>query len=515
MKRLLSAIVVAVAMSANAVVTWEKIGGIQVVDATGLTSAVMRLGEISGNSMVGAMLATKIMEMPSNGFFGPMRQGASLYFPLYVDSDKLADANDAEDFGNAVEHAVVYPMALPKEEFIGMHPGAVETNGMLLVEGEMFTPEEEWDEDSQVYVVFSEDGRWAAASDRPEQAVIALGDVALASRPMTDDIVRLELSPRGVAAFCKVIDNDAQRELLSGLDGVSSALRIGDAGVDIHGYLRTAEGSQLSKYGEVQTSGDPFAFDNGESVAALSDSLADQSGFAADVRAAMEICRTNGFDVAQFMSCIETANLCRITVDIPAAIRYFTNPSNKVDTVDVDKLFAALTAEEEMQSTTINPATGVQNISVVFAGYRPAYSASQRFAAVLPELKGRPLCYAGTYSICASVQAGLEAALASMDDKKRAEIAPMVALFPKESAGGVATAYWRDGQEIRFILRLSADELRRVTTGASAIFMYMMMRENERRYEAIDEECGEDCSFCDDDDDIIEDYEDEDEEDED
>jgi len=510
MKGLFSAFVAALAISANATVAWEKIGGIQVADISGLTSAVVRLGEMSGNSMVGAMLAAKIMDVPSNGFFGPMRQGASLYFPLYVDSDKLAEAKDAEEFGNSVEHAVVYPMSLPRDEFLNLHPGAVETNGLLLVDGEVFSPEEEWDEDSQMYVAFSEDGKWAAVSDKPEQAVLALGDVLLALRPMDGDVVRVDVSPRGVAAFCKVLDGGESKELCSGLDGVSVALRIGDAGIDLHGFFKTVEGSMISKYGEMSLSGDPFAFDRGEAVAAFADSYSEGPGLAMEMESAMAVCKTNGLDLARFVSCVETSDVCCITVDMLTAINHFANPSNRVGEVDFEKLFDAL-ANEGSKSVSINPAARASYCSIVFAGYKPTYPASQRFYYILPELKNKPLCYAGTYSICASIQACFEAVLATLGDKERAEIAPMVALFPKESMGGMAVAYWREGSCVKFMFRLSSDELRRIVTGASAVFMYTMMREKDRRYKVIDDDCGEDCAFWGDDDCDGDENEDEDE----
>lgn len=506
MKRSLLALVALLAFSANAAVSWEKVGGVQVVDTAGLMSAVMKLGEMSGNSMVGAMLAAKIMDLPCNGFFGPMRHGGSLYFPLYVDADKLAEADDTEDFGNAIEYAIVYPMALPKEEFLAMHHGAVETNGMLIVEGEMFLPESEWDEDSQVYVAFSEDGKWAAASDRPEQVVQAVGDFALAARPMDGDVIRVEFSPRGVASFCKVLESQPKaKELLAGLDGIAVTLRIGDAGLDLHGFARTVDGSLLSKFGAVSLPEDPFAFVDGEAVSAVANSFEDQSDVADDIRRILDAFKSNGLDVAQFLSFAESDGVCRIVLDVPAAIGYISNPSNNLDKVDFEKIGDML--DDDSEQFDLKPATRANSLSLSFKGFKPKYSTSQRFASVMPELNGRPLCYAATCSLCAVIQATLQTACPVMDPRQYGEIAPLVALSPKECVGGCATAYWRDGQNVCFLWRVSGDELRSITTGASAIFMYAMMRENQRRNSEIDDDFGEDCAFDDDD------YDDEDDED--
>ena len=89
MKKILLALVAALSIFANAA-TVTKVCGVQVVDVAGLTESVMKLGEISGNAMLSAMLAAKIAEMPGNDFFGAMRQGGSGYLSFYADTDKLA-----------------------------------------------------------------------------------------------------------------------------------------------------------------------------------------------------------------------------------------------------------------------------------------------------------------------------------------------------------------------------------------------------------------------------------------
>ena len=126
MRKLLAIVACALVISANASDTPVKIGAIQVVETSGLTAAVMKLGEISGNSMFGAMAAARIAELPSNAFFGPTRQGASVYLPVYIDLEDVAEMDDAEDLDDSLDFAVVYPVAVPKDEFLAMHPSAVE-----------------------------------------------------------------------------------------------------------------------------------------------------------------------------------------------------------------------------------------------------------------------------------------------------------------------------------------------------------------------------------------------------
>ena len=502
MKKLLFAMVAALAISANAA-TWTKMGGMQVVDQAGLTECVMKLGEITGNQMLGAMLAAQITELPGSDFFGAMRQGGSIYLPFYMDADKLAKTDDVDDLSDAVQFAVIYPMALPKEEFLKLHPEAVETNGLLRVNGNIFTSKDEWDDDEVAYVVLSEDGKWAAASDQMEQAVAAAGDFPIAARAMAGDLVRFEILPRGFAELRKVleeVEDEDVKKYFGSFDSCRVALRISDAGIDLYGTIRTVEGSFLSKAGEVVLPEDPFAFDDGTAVAAVAHSFLDESGTAKSVDKILDILKENGFDCKRFVSCSEADGVCRISADLKGAIKYYSIPSNQVDEVDFDAAFEKI---GELEWGGLKTATKPSYISVGATGQKPKFTVSQRFAAVLPEVKGKPIFFAGTYSISALVQTVVEAVMSAVDEETRAEAAPIVALLPKECAGGIAGAEWRDGGEYNIMWRLSSDELRNIVTGVSSAMMFAMMNESSS---GGDED---DCSADDDDEeDVSEDDED-------
>ena len=484
MKRILFALFASLAVSVNAA-TWTKLGGVQIVDVAGLTESAMKLGEISGNTMLGAMLAAKIAEMPGNEFFGAMRQGGSLYLPFYVDSDKLAEADDATDVGDAIEFAVVYPMAITKEEFLKQHPGATETNGFVKVFGDIFSPKENWDEEDIIYVVFSEDGKWAAASDSQAQAVAAAADFPLSGRPMAGDVIRIEVLPRGIAELRKAADDEDVKKILESFDSCRFAIRIGDAGIDLHGAIRTVEGSVLSKAGDVALPEDPFAFDDGTAFAAIADSFTDQTGSAQLVNKALDILKDAGCDASRFIACSETNDVCRISVDIKEFAKYSSNPSNRLDNVNFDDVCEKIGNLDD-GADKFKLSTKPYGVAISAVGQKPRFSASQRFANVLPEVKGKRMFYAGTYSLSALVQAIIEAATSAMDDKTRAESALLVAMLPKECLGGIACAYWREEGEINMLGRFSADEIRNIVTGVSSVAMYAMMR-------GCDDCDGEDC----------------------
>ena len=504
MRKLLAIAACALAILANASDTPVKIGAIQVVETSGLTAAVMKLGEISGNSMFGAMAAARIAELPSNAFFGPTRQGASVYLPVYIDLEDVAEMDDAEDLDDSLDFAVVYPVAVPKDEFLAMHPSAVETNGMIRVYGEMFAEKDEWDEDSVTYVAFSDNGKWLVASEKPGLVALAMGDVASAERAMGDDVVRCDILPRGMAVARKFVKDGETSRLIEGLDSAFASLRIGDAGIDVYGAYRFADGSELSKYGSSFLPENPFAFDDGSAVCAAANSYNDQSGLAKLYNDALAVVARNGLDLSSIVTCAEDGDTCRVSFDPAAFFARFANPTNKLDQIDADKIGAEINA---LGTKPPSPAEKTYNCAMSISGYRPRFTAAQRFAYILPEMSGKKLCYAYSCSLCAIVQAVASACVAAIDDpSQRAALSPFVGLLPKENIGGVAAADWRDGDLNRYMVRISADELRSAVAGCTAVFTYAMMANMSANIKQIDEDAGEDCR-----DDEEEDFDDDDE----
>ena len=482
MKKTLLAIAAALSISANAA-TVAKVCGIQVVDVAGLTESVMKLGEIAGNSMLSAMLAAKIAEMPGNDFFGAMRQGGSVYLSFYADSEKLAQLADGDDVDDAIQLAAIYPMALPKDEFMKLHPGATETNGVVRVFGDIFASKENWCEEDVVYVAFSEDGKWAAASDSLEQSIVALSSEApLAARPMSGDVIRFEVLPRGMAELRKAAAADADtdedvKKMLEALDSCRFAVRICDAGIDIHGAIRAVDGTFLSKAGDVTLAEDPFAADDGTAIGAVADSFTDQTSSPQIIGKAFDIIRDGGVDLKSFVACSATDDVCRVAIDLNAIAKHCANPSNRLDAVALAAAFERFgEITDGIDSFKLSERPYLMFVSAV--GRKPKFSASQRFSKVLPELKGKPLFCAATYSLSALVQFVVEAVMGNVDDLTRAQAAPLVAMLPKECEGGIAAAYWREDGEIKLIGRLSSDEIKNLVVGISAAAMFAMMDED-------------------------------------
>ena len=194
MKKSLLAICALVSVAASA--AWEQAGTIKVADASTFAKAVAKLGEITGNQMLGAMTMEFFANPPGSKFFGPMRPGAAAMLPVFVDMAALGKNGDED--GDTVAFAVLYPVVQSKVEFLKAHTDAVETNGLTLVKvGPFF--------DSEAYVGFSPDGKWAAASDKPWQVKDALAEIAEAEKPLGGDLVRICVAEKGMVALRKAL----------------------------------------------------------------------------------------------------------------------------------------------------------------------------------------------------------------------------------------------------------------------------------------------------------------------
>ena len=93
MKKLLSAFVVAVSLSALA--AWERVGSLQVADMSTQGAAVAKVGSFIGNPLAAAGMAAAIADNSLIKFFGPMREKTPMSFAIFLDGDKIS-ASPAE-----------------------------------------------------------------------------------------------------------------------------------------------------------------------------------------------------------------------------------------------------------------------------------------------------------------------------------------------------------------------------------------------------------------------------------
>ena len=503
MKKCITVFACALALASSAA-TWERVGSLQIAGTDGLVAAVAKIGEISGNQMLGVMAASQIPQLPGSDFFGPMRQGASMAFALYFDSEELAkaaaaDGKDLDDIDDVLEYAVVYPMALPKEEFLKMHEGAVETNGMVCVKGSPF----EAGSDDLTYVAFSQSGKWAVASDRREQVSLALADVSTLVKPMKGDVARVDILPRATELLSPILDAAVKKiaeekgecplsaediDLAKGLSSMKGAIRVGDAGVDIYGEYKALPGSALARLGTAPFGDSPFA------NAAADELVSSENAFQkidaeAGWKAVAEVLAKYKIDTSSFMK-LTFGKATRLELDPSALVSWKkAAATNELADVDFDDLNKDIAAALSCQKNGRVPATEKQVGGFAIAGFKPQFTPAQRFAATLPETAGEKFAAASVMSLSGIVQAVAPAVIASLDDATRASIAPAVALLPRETKGGIASAYMRvDEVTVKGICRISADEIKSIGVSVGAIAAMAMMNSNVTAGCPVDDE---------------------------
>ncbi len=475
MKKSLIAICALVSFAASA--AWEQAGAIKVADASAFTKAVAKLGEVTGNQMLSAMTMGFFANPPGAEFFGPMRPGAAAMLPVFVDMAALDKNKKGDENGDSIEFAVLYPVVQPKAEFLKAHPDAVETNGFFLVKAGPFF-------EVETYVGFSPDGKWAAASDKPWQVKDALAEIAEAEKPLGGDLVRVCVAEKGMVALRKALADlaaEAKKKkqpydnrletFLASVANCYVGLAVSDMGIDLHGAFKPVAGTEVAKMGTHPLSADPFAFAPANAIIASSSIGFKEESLLKTWKTIEKILNRHGLDISRFFKAEGSDDLLAITIDTPAYLKYLQgDATNAFAKLDIDKLGADLMGiNAGAGGTPLKMAETPQKVSLTMIGYTPKFSPSARFAATLPEAKGKKLCSAAALSLSALLQAIVPPMMETLPEKERAEVAPMLAFLPKETAGGIASMGWRENEEIGMMLRISADELKGISSAVTAV----------------------------------------------
>ncbi len=495
---------IAIAMAAVPAFGWEKIGVVQVTDTTGLMRAVAQVGEMTGNQALGVMAAAKLSTLPCDSFFGAMRPGTSMVIPLF-----------AEDCENDVEVAVVYPVSLSKDQFLAMHQDAVETNGCWKVKGAPLDFESS--RGDTTFVRFTEDGKWAIASDSIEQVEKSMDEVENAKRPMNGTLARVVIFPQGFAmarkevdkelAECGEDDDDERKNLeilklvVDGIDMAGISLKVTGAGIELGGKVAVVEGSGLAKLGEGLDCFAPETIPSGDAF--YSGKTAYGRVQAEEVqriwKEVAQLAEKRKFPLAKFVDLVAKEDGADIALDIKTITSWIKANENAADEIEWDELLEEVVAVKGTEGPVSKQSYG---IGVSFKDGKVRHAAAARLAKVLPETNGKSLVAAYSLTLTGMVQGFVASTMAALEPEEAMAIAPIVSLLPEETEGGIASALWKEGGDYVFLTRVSADEIKAIGTGASAIMAYSMFNN-----------VGEDPQpVLDDDDDEDEDEEDDDDE---
>ena len=464
MKKAVASLLAALSISAFA--AWDRVGSLQVADVAAQGEAAAKVGQMIGNPFAAAALAAALADLPTVKFFGPAREKATVLVPLFLDTKEAA--KDPADALDDLEYAVLYPMSISKEEFLKRHGGAFETNGVVVVKGDLSGEDED---EEKTYVVFSKDGKWAGASDDVEQAKLALADVKVAEKPLKGEVARLRVGPKAVKALVeavKALAKEMSPEDKAALDALKSfavGLKVSDRGIDMNGSVTFAEGSEFAKVGLKPLGADPFAFaDKSVLAASVKAEDAGNNGITTDKRwnDLLAVVKKHGIDLAKFISRGKTGIAEIYTFDIPAFVKYMTENMEALSKVDSDKLVEDVGKIGEGEKFAAKAPAYAGALSV--KGFESQWKIGERFAATLPEAAGRKPFYVYFCSVSSILKAIAPHALAQVPEEQRAAMKPVVDTFAVETKTGIAGMMWRpkEGGSMRLTLRLSADEIRGV-----------------------------------------------------
>ena len=470
MKKLLSAFVVAASLSAFA--AWERVGSLQVADMSTQGTAVAKVGSFIGNPLAAAGMAAAIADNPLIKFFGPMREKTPMSFAIFLDGDKIS-ASPAEAL-DSLEFAVLYPVSATKDDFLKRHEGAAETNGVIVVKGDPF---DEDDSDSTTYVVFSDDGKWAGASDKLDQAKLALGEIAAASKSMDGDVARLRVDEKAFKATGEWLPQatvEACREHLVSIKGPLTT-PVGGGIRSINVTMR----QELDLYVCLR----PVRWFRG-------DAQAEGAGSAGQLTEEswaqiISVFKKNGLDVLKFVSLGKTEKGLRLVFDVAAICKAAKEPDGgPFAKFDVDGFAKA--AQEIKPAKKFTADTPAYALAAVVKGFVPQWPVAERFAATLPEAASKKPYAVSFFSISSIVKATAAESAAFIPEEQRAVMKPVLDQLAVETKCGCATMFWRQGDVQRVFFRISADECRSFGSLFTAAMMFGM------EGDSADEPCDDD-----------------------
>lgn len=494
MKKILAVLSAALALSASA--SWERVGSLQVADMTVVGQSVGTLGMMCGNPMASAALAASVADMRTVKIFGPMRPGASMVFSLFMDGGTLPAKESGDATLQSLEYAILYPMARSRAEFMKMHSGSFETNGLAVVRKTIDSDQT----NDTTYVAFSADGQWAGASDSPEQAAAALADIGIALKPMDGDVVRVRVNDSGINAVASALERseDANPHALALVKSVSSCscgLRIGEKGVDIRMRINPVAGSELAKIGKVSLPADPLAF-AGKTGIMVQSAGPDCGNFTPDLDALWpeltKILDKQGLAPDTFVTREKVAGGDRLTFDMAMLVKLLGELDSKKREFDGEMLAKDLLAlEGNKPFAAKGPARAC---AFGIKGFESAWPASERFATTLPEAAALKPYEVRFVSVTSLFKALVPVLVSKMPEESRAAMGSALATMAVESKGGIASAAWSDTDSFFNMVRISADEIRGVGNLFNAAIVLMTQGRTTETGDADDADDADDDS---------------------
>lgn len=411
----------------------ERVATVQVADTAALVQGISKLGELTGNAMIGMMASQAIAQNPYAEMLDAPREGAGMTFVLFVEN------------GNT-DMAVLYPVSISKAQFLKSCEGAVESNGLIKAESS--------------FVAFSKDGKWAAVGDNPRRARAALKETAIAEKKIDGDLVRIRVDniraiKDQVSDMLSACGNGKLKEQIDSIASVVAAVKVGNRGLDFRVNLKVTEGSAFDNAGKTPLDPGYFSFAGPDAIMAQVTAKDSGSMEYVDYADVIKVIAQSGIDLSSFYddkSSEPSKNIFRVVVDVPALVKYFTQFD--ADKFDGEKFMENV---EKIKKAGANPET---KCSLALKGHKPVASVEDRFAHTMPEAKGKSVIGASFLSLGSIMKAVMPVVLAQADKGVKQQLAPLVTMIPPEAKGGTATICWRDGATYKMLVRISPDEFK-------------------------------------------------------
>ena len=442
MKKLIAAAIAAVSLSAFA--AWERIGALQVADVTVQGAAIAKIGIFMGNPLAAAGMAAMVADTPTLKFFGPVRDKTPMAYVVFLDGEAFAKSSgDALD---TLEFAVLYPISVSKEEFLKRHKGSSETNGVIVVKGNMFV---EADSDETTYVVFSEDGKWVV----DEKAFKAIQAAAKADKDADPDLV----------------------ETLGYSKALSIGIKVSDLGIDIRGTMQFDKDSEGDKCGLKPLGQSPFASAGKDAIYA--DVQAEDAGSSGQLSEAkwaelIVLLKKHGLDIVKFVTLTRSEKGDLKMVLDAKAICKAAGDKGAFEKFDMEKFLEdAKGLKAKNRFSAKSPAYA---LSMSIKDFTPQWPIAERFAATLPEAASKKPYAVAFFSLSSTLKAVAGESFAAMPEEQRAMMKPVLDQLATETKGGCASMLWRQDDIHRMFFRISADECKCLGGIAMSAMMFGM-----------------------------------------
>lgn len=467
--------------------------------------SIAEFSQLAMNPMLSPILSAKLADNPFVKFFGPSRGDAAMAGIVYVEGDALSSATNSLDkeWFDDNDLAVIYPVKRPKAGFLAAHPDAVETNGFLYVESdvELF---------SETFVAFSPDGMWAVASSKEKYLVEAMKEIPYAISPMDGENIIVETTPALVGLIPKLamelhLDSEEDRKVLEQacdvlkmVETMGCSVKIGSSGIDFAASVKPVEGTPLALSGETPLADNPFA--SHPQGAAFAAAYAKNSGYnpKRDSRQMNEVvaaANKQGLKT-DFVSVSEKDSLTSIVLDVPAQIAYFNGEGAEA----VSKFRAAefLEAIQKTKAETSGPvwdgeAFGTA-LSLKNGDVEP--SLGKRLKASFPEYSAKKPYMVSVISLYPTLKTVFAQILDNLPSGKAGAMAPVLkmqlAALPPPGDKATVCASWKENGEIKGLLRITADEIRGISSFTSLAIGLAMQSKMSSPRPACPFECDDD-----------------------